>query len=210
MIARFAPLAGLTLFVLLGVVWRGWLQYRKYGNLGIVLFQSAGWQRALRDLAFLLLFLAVMLQAAIFAAAPQTLSRLAAIAMPSWMMAVGGLTLLASLALIVAAQLNMGASWRIGIDHEASPGLVTSGLYKFCRNPIYLGMIGSLVGITLMLTTWLSLALAAGVIWCIYTQTLEEETYLVRTYGVAFRRYAARVGRFWPGVGLIEFNSEAA
>jgi protein-S-isoprenylcysteine O-methyltransferase Ste14 len=210
MITRFVPLAGLILFVLLAVVWRGWLQYRKYGNLGIVLFQSSGWQRTLRDVAFVLVFVAVLLQAAIFAAAPQTYSRLAVMAMPAWTMALGIAMLLASLALIVAAQLNMGASWRIGIDHEASPGLVTSGLYQFCRNPIYVGMIGSLIGITLMLTTWLSLALAAGSIWCIYTQTLEEETYLERTYGAAFRRYAARVGRFLPGIGLIELKSEVA
>jgi protein-S-isoprenylcysteine O-methyltransferase Ste14 len=208
MLARFVPLSGLILFVLLGVVWRVWLQYRKYGNLGIVLFQSARWHYILRDIAFTLVFVAVFLQAAIFAAAPDTLSKLSVVAMPDWMMAVGGLTLLASLALIVAAQLNMGASWRIGIDHEASPGLVTSGLYQFCRNPIYLGLMGSLIGLTLMLLTWLSLALAAGVIWCVYTQTLEEEAYLERTYGDAFRRYASRVGRFLPGLGLL--TKEAA
>jgi protein-S-isoprenylcysteine O-methyltransferase Ste14 len=201
--SRFAPLAGLTLFVFLAVVWRGWLQYRKYGSLGIVLFQKSDLPRVLRDLAFVALFAAVLLQAAIFAAAPDAVQQLAVWPLPGWVMAAGGLVLAASLALIVAAQLDLGASWRIGIDHEASPGLVTSGLYQFCRNPIYLGMFGSLIGITLMLTTWLSLGLAAAALWCIHAQTLEEETYLERTYGDAFRRYAARVGRFWPGLGLI-------
>ena len=111
--------------------------------------------------------------------------------------------MLAGLALTVAAQLGMGVSWRIGIDDNAAPGLVTSGLYQFCRNPIYLGLIANLIGMTIMLPTWPSLAVALAVIWCIRTQTIEEEAYLTRTYGGAFQSYAARVGRFWPGLGRL-------
>ena len=123
--------------------------------------------------------------------------------MPAAATWLGGLLLFGGLALTVAAQLGMGASWRIGIDETASPGLVTAGLYKFCRNPIYLGLMLSLFGLTVLLPTWLSLALAAGAVWGMRTQTIEEEVYLEKTYGHAFRRYAARVGRFWPGLGKL-------
>ena len=34
-------------------------------------------------------------------------------------------------------------------------------------------------------------------------QVAEEEAYLVRTYGDSFRAYAARVGRFLPGLGTL-------
>jgi protein-S-isoprenylcysteine O-methyltransferase Ste14 len=77
------------------------------------------------------------------------------------------------------------------------------GSSNFSRNPIYLGMIGSLAGITLTLPTWFSIGMAAGVVWCIRTQTIEEEAYLERTYGEAFRQYAADVGRFVPGLGRL-------
>jgi protein-S-isoprenylcysteine O-methyltransferase Ste14 len=33
------------------------------------------------------------------------------------------------------------------------------------------------------------------------SQVREEEAYLLRTYGDEFRRYAAHVGRFVPGLG---------
>jgi protein-S-isoprenylcysteine O-methyltransferase Ste14 len=49
----------------------------------------------------------------------------------------------------------------------------------------------------------MSLALTAGVMLCVRDQVLEEEVYLERTYGSEFRRYAARVGRFWPGCGML-------
>ncbi len=45
----------------------------------------------------------------------------------------------------------MKNSWRIGIDTETKTDLITSGLFKFSRNPIFLGIILSLVG--LFLTT---------------------------------------------------------
>jgi protein-S-isoprenylcysteine O-methyltransferase Ste14 len=197
------PLAGLMLLLVIGVLWRGWFQYRRYGNLGIVLFQSRGSLRDTRDTIFCLLFVAAVVQAAVFFVSPESLARFEAVSLPAWAMWLGGSLTIFGLTITVAAQLGMGASWRIGIDRAASPGLVTSGLYQFCRNPIYLGMIVMLTGITLMLATWISLALAAGVVWSIRTQVMEEELYLERTYGSAFRHYAARVGRFWPRVGRL-------
>jgi protein-S-isoprenylcysteine O-methyltransferase Ste14 len=66
------------------------------------------------------------------------------------------------LALLVAAQLRLGASWRIGIEEGAAPGLVTDGLYRVCRNPIFLALLVTLAGYALLLPTWLSLGLVVG------------------------------------------------
>jgi protein-S-isoprenylcysteine O-methyltransferase Ste14 len=101
----------------------------------------------------------------------------------------------------VTAQLHLGASWRIGIDEGASPGLVTSGLYRFCRNPIFLALLVTLSGYTLMLPTRLSLGLLLGAYIGVRQQVAAEEAYLLRTYGESYREYARRVGRFLPGLG---------
>src|SRR5262249_13752616 len=141
--------------------------------------------------------------ALLYGLAPDAVSKMAIVLLPAWIIWAGAVVLFAGVALTVAAQLGMGASWRIGIDRDARPGLVTTGLYTFCRNPIYLALIARCVGSTLMLTTWYSVALAVGIFWVIRSQTLQEEAYLQQTYGLEFRSYAARVGRFWPGVGRL-------
>ncbi|MBI4636567.1 MAG: isoprenylcysteine carboxylmethyltransferase family protein [Candidatus Rokubacteria bacterium] len=105
--------------------------------------------------------------------------------------------------LLVKAQFDLGASWRIGIEEGASPGLVTSGLYRFCRNPIFLAIVVTLTGYTLLVLTRLSVILLLGAFIGIRQQVLAEERYLLRTYGDAYRRYARHVGRFLPGVGML-------
>jgi protein-S-isoprenylcysteine O-methyltransferase Ste14 len=97
----------------------------------------------------------------------------------------------------------MGASWRIGIKEGEAPGLVTSGLYRFCRHPIYLGLLAALAGYAALLPTPLSLALLAAVYLGARVQAAAEETHLDRTYGEAFRAYARRTGRFLPGIGRL-------
>jgi protein-S-isoprenylcysteine O-methyltransferase Ste14 len=117
---------------------------------------------------------------------------------------VAGATLLfAGIAVLAAAQLNLGASWRVGIKEDEAPGLVQDGLYRFCRHPIYLGLLTALVGYTLLLPTALSLALLAAAYVGARMQAAAEEAYLRRTYGEAFDVYARSVGRFLPGVGQL-------
>jgi protein-S-isoprenylcysteine O-methyltransferase Ste14 len=115
----------------------------------------------------------------------------------------GTVLLFGGIALLVVAQLHLGASWRIGIEEGSSPGLVTSGFYRFCRNPIFFAILILLTGYTLLLPTRLSLALLIGAFIGIRQQVLTEEAYLSRAYGDAYRAYADRVGRFVPGIGRL-------
>jgi protein-S-isoprenylcysteine O-methyltransferase Ste14 len=81
--------------------------------------------------------------------------------------------------------------------------LVRSGLYRFCRHPIYLGLLTAIAGYTALLPTPLSLALLAATYVGVRLQAAAEEAYLDRTYGDAYRDHARRVGRFLPGVGRL-------
>ena len=56
------------------------------------------------------------------------------------------------------AQMQMGKSWRIGIDTENKTELVEKGLFKISRNPIFLGMRVSLLGFFLALPNAFTLA----------------------------------------------------
>jgi protein-S-isoprenylcysteine O-methyltransferase Ste14 len=115
----------------------------------------------------------------------------------------GTVLLFGGIAFLVTAQLNLGASWRIGIEESSRAGLVTSGFYRFCRNPIFFAILIMLTGYTLLLPTRLSLVLLVGAFIGIRQQVLTEEAHLSRTYGDAYRGYARRVGRFVPGIGRL-------
>ncbi len=205
MVASALPLIAVLAFYGLGFGWRTWVQLRRYGSSGIVLFRSGRPGQHLREALFVVLAVALLAEAALAAVAPRRLPGLVPLAPASAavLRATGTVMVLGATALMLAAQLDLGASWRVGIDQGARPGLVTGGLYRYSRNPIYVAMLAALLGFALLLPSCISLALLIGAGLGIRRHVRDEEAYLARTYGEEYRRYAARVGRFVPGVGRL-------
>jgi protein-S-isoprenylcysteine O-methyltransferase Ste14 len=183
-----------------GVVWRSWLHRCRYGTWGIAIFTSREPRHLIRDIALLVLPIALIDQASELAFWPDRISE-RMLTRPHELL--GTVALFGGIALMVQAQLDLGASWRIGIEEGAMPGLVNGGLYTISRNPIFLGMLASLVGFALLIPTFLSSIVVVGTIAGIRAQVLEEEAYLRRTYGADYLAYARRVGRFVPGIGTL-------
>ena len=205
MVASALPLIAVLAFYGLGFGWRTWVQLRRYGSSGIVLFRSGRPGQHLREALFVVLAVALLAEAALAAVAPRRLPGLVPLApaTAAVLRATGTVMVLGATALMLAAQLDLGASWRVGIDQGARPGLVTGGLYRYSRNPIYVAMLAALLGFALLLPSWISLGLLIGAGLGIRRHVRDEEAYLARTYGEEYRRYAARVGRFVPGVGRL-------
>lgn len=106
--------------------------------------------------------------------------------------------------LTFGAQLAMGDAWRIGVDPEERTELVTDGPFGLVRNPIYSAMIPTVFGLVLMVPNVLAIAVLVGLVVALELQVRRvEEPYLLRTHGDAYVDYAARVGRFVPGFGLL-------
>ena len=205
MVASALPLIAVLVFYGLGFGWRTWVQLRRYGSSGIVLFRSGRPGQHLREALFVVLAVALLAEASLAAVAPRRLPGLVPLApaTAAVLRATGTVMVLGATALMLAAQLDLGASWRVGIDEGARPGLVTGGLYRYSRNPIYVAMLTALLGFALLLPSWISLGLLIGAGLGIRRHVRDEEAYLARTYGEEYRRYAARVGRFVPGVGRL-------
>ncbi|KOF12580.1 hypothetical protein AC244_33500 [Ensifer adhaerens] len=100
----------------------------------------------------------------------------------------GGLTML--------SQWAMRSSWKIGIPEEQDAPLVTSGLYAFSRNPIYVGMVMALIGTMLAVPNVISVALALSAWISISYQIRMEESHLSRAFGEAYGAYCKRVRRW--------------
>jgi protein-S-isoprenylcysteine O-methyltransferase Ste14 len=77
--------------------------------------------------------------------------------------------------------------------------LVVSGLYRYSRNPMYVGVALVLLGWALTCHSRPLAIYAAGVITAFHLRiVLGEEPWLARTHGEAWTRYRARVPR-WIG-----------
>jgi protein-S-isoprenylcysteine O-methyltransferase Ste14 len=104
--------------------------------------------------------------------------------------------LLISLGWTVLAQIQMGNSWRIGIDEERKTALVQSGLFRRSRNPIFLGMIVTLTGVFLTIPNALTLLFLALGFVLIQIQVRLEEEFLTRIQGEEYAAYHREVRRW--------------
>ncbi|MFD6033582.1 methyltransferase family protein [Streptomyces griseoincarnatus] len=100
------------------------------------------------------------------------------------------------------AQRAMGASWRVGVDQEERTALVSGGPFARVRNPIFTAMAVTGLGLALMVPNVLAFAALAALVIAVELQVrVVEEPYLRATHGPAYAAYAARAGRFVPGIG---------
>ncbi len=96
---------------------------------------------------------------------------------------------------IMIAQWQMRLSWRIGIDYENKTALVTGGFFKLSRNPIYLFLLTSLIGLFLIIPNAVTFAvLFASYLILQVTMRLEEE-FLEKQHGEAYQQYKRKVRR---------------
>lgn len=117
----------------------------------------------------------------------------------------------AGILLTFGAQVAMGDAWRIGVDPEERTELVTDGPFALVRNPIYSAMAPTVLGLAMMVPSVVAFAaLAALVIGLELQVRAVEEPYLLQAHGDVYADYAARVGRFVPGAGLLRLQVDGS
>ncbi len=112
----------------------------------------------------------------------------------SW---VGVCFCLAGLLLLLWSIVSFGQSFRVGIDEEHPGKLITSGVFAFSRNPIYVAFAFILLGQFLVFSNWLLLVYLGAAIWLFHRQVLREENYLKKHYGKEYSEYCIRVRRYF-------------
>lgn len=80
---------------------------------------------------------------------------------------------------------------------HATNKLVTSGIYRVSRNPMYLGMLLNLIGLSVWLNNWLSIGVCMGFVWYITQfQIKPEERFLKQKFGEQYTDYCQKVRRW--------------
>jgi protein-S-isoprenylcysteine O-methyltransferase Ste14 len=110
---------------------------------------------------------------------------------------VGVFFCLAGLILLVLSLISFGKSFRVGIDTDHADKLITTGIFAFSRNPIYVAFGFVLLGQFLIFSSWILLVYLGAAIWLFHRQVLREEDYLKKHYGQEYLDYCNRVRRYF-------------
>jgi len=91
---------------------------------------------------------------------------------------------------------------RGGRDHQVyADGLVTEGMFRHSRNPMYVGKFFMVLGAGIASNRWPSmLAISAAYLFMYQCVILAEEDYLRRKFGAAFDEYCRRVPQWLPSL----------
>jgi protein-S-isoprenylcysteine O-methyltransferase Ste14 len=111
----------------------------------------------------------------------------------SWL---GVLLCLAGLFLLFLSLVSFGKSFRVGIDQYHPDKLVTTGIFAFSRNPIYVAFVFVLLGQFLVFSNWILLVYMVAAMWLFQRQVSREEEYLRNHHGQQYSEYCGRVRRY--------------
>lgn len=96
----------------------------------------------------------------------------------------------------LTAVLTMKNSWRAGIPDTDRTEFVSHGIYRYSRNPAFLGFDMMYAGILLMYFNWVLLALTIWAMVMLHLQILQEEKYLPTVFGSEYLEYKKHTRRY--------------
>ncbi len=116
---------------------------------------------------------------------------------------IGAILLAVSAGLAIPALLAFRAAGTHVEPWKPSSAVVTDGIFAWLRNPMYVGLIVGLAGLSVLLASDWTLVMTAVVAPVLHFGVVKrEERYLEAKFGNAYRGYKARVPRYgWPPAG---------
>jgi protein-S-isoprenylcysteine O-methyltransferase Ste14 len=113
---------------------------------------------------------------------------------------IGGILMAAGLALAFAANLSFRAAGTHPEPWKPATALVTAGVFRTMRNPMYVGGTLFLAGLSIALaSSWMLVMTIFSAIVLHFGVVKREERYLLAKFGDPYRRYLKSVPRYgWP------------
>jgi protein-S-isoprenylcysteine O-methyltransferase Ste14 len=104
------------------------------------------------------------------------------------------------------AQYRLAGAYRTRVG-GGGPGIevpperiVDTGIYRYTRNPMYLGHLIFMLGLAITLSSWLAVALLIFHLFWFNGRAREDEQHLEGLFGVPYLLYRNSVNRWIPGV----------
>lgn len=111
---------------------------------------------------------------------------------------VAAIVAVACLAATIKCWARMGKDWRMAVTDEANQTLITDGMFRRIRHPIYAFSILLMLCTMVIVPTWPMLAFGVIQIALWVLKAHNEERHLLASHGEAYARYLESTGRFVP------------
>lgn len=98
--------------------------------------------------------------------------------------------------IFIISMVTMQDSWRAGIPATDKTKLVTTGIYKISRNPAFLGFDMVFLGMMMVFFNPVLAFISLLGMVAIHFQILEEEKFLLSTFGESYEEYRKKTRRY--------------
>jgi protein-S-isoprenylcysteine O-methyltransferase Ste14 len=108
----------------------------------------------------------------------------------------------AGIAISLWARLSLGSNWSGTVTLKQDHQLVSTGLYRWIRHPIYTGILLAMFGTAMIrgqLVGWFGTVM---VLTAFYFKARREEKFLREEFGPSFDEHVRRTGMFLPKLAL--------
>lgn len=99
---------------------------------------------------------------------------------------------------------TMKDSWRAGLAEDDKTEMITEGIYKYSRNPAFLGFDMVYIGIALVYCNLPLVLCSVFAMVMLHIQIKQEEKYLQKVFGEEYIRYCQQVSRYLGDKGKKE------
>jgi protein-S-isoprenylcysteine O-methyltransferase Ste14 len=118
-----------------------------------------------------------------------------------WQPFLGGAVFAASLYLFRRTHKELGRNWSVTLEIREQHILITEGVYRFVRHPMYSAFWLWAIAQALLLPNWIGgFAGLVGFGILFFLRVGREEALMTETFGEQYRAYAQRTWRVLPGV----------
>jgi len=117
----------------------------------------------------------------------------------AWQVVAGGLTFLASLFLFRQTHAALGRNWSVTLEVRENHALITDGIYRYVRHPMYAAFWLWAIAQAFLLPNWVAgFSGIAGFGTLYLLRVRHEEQMMLDAFGSSYADYAKRTGRIFP------------
>jgi protein-S-isoprenylcysteine O-methyltransferase Ste14 len=95
-------------------------------------------------------------------------------------------------------QVTLDTQWSAQLQLTKDHHLITTGPYARIRHPLYAGVFGWCVSLSLLTANWIFVAVCALSIFGLLWRVPKEEQMMIEAFGEEYKAYMQCTGRFFP------------